>query len=134
MDGRSIEAVRDAMGKAGIKIGTETIHRAVLGKSGNRLASLQKIADFFGVSVDQLLQDDLGANADAWPFSAELYKEISSLEAEELQTLEVAMWAHIRKPLPEVLQHQRLESARRVVEQKTASISVTKPRQHKRMG
>ncbi len=62
MDGRSIDTVRKAMADAKLAIGTGTLHKALKGESSNRLESLDKIAAFFGVSTDQLLQQNLGAN------------------------------------------------------------------------
>lgn len=95
MDGRSIETLRAAMAEAGIQIGTGTLHKATLGKSGNRLASLKKIADFFGVTVDQLLQPELGMDLPAWPFSPELYQRVATLNKQDLQRLETAMRVHL---------------------------------------
>jgi len=92
MAARSIEKLRSDMAEQGIAIGTETIHRATLGKSGNRLESLAKIATFFSVTVDQLLQPDLGADLDAWPFSPELYTEVRRLDDPGRASLEMAMW------------------------------------------
>jgi phage repressor protein C with HTH and peptisase S24 domain len=65
MGGRSIGKLRDEMAEAGIQIGTGTLHRAVKGELGNRVESLEKIAQFFRVTADQLLQPDLGAQDDS---------------------------------------------------------------------
>lgn len=62
-----IGVLRDAMAAAGISIGTSTLHRAVQGQGGNRLQSLTKIAKFFDVATDQLLQPDLGTGEPAEP-------------------------------------------------------------------
>lgn len=96
---RSIEQLRQEMAEAGLPIGTETLHRAMLGKGGNRLSSLQKIAAFFGVTADQLLQPDLGVSGATWPFSEELYKKVSALKPQELQDLETAMRIHLHMDL-----------------------------------
>jgi transcriptional regulator with XRE-family HTH domain len=56
MDGRSVETLRTQMAEAGLAIGSGTIHRAMKGEAGNRLASLEKLATFFGVTVDLLFQ------------------------------------------------------------------------------
>lgn len=61
----SIGTLRERMGDAGISIGTSTLHRALLGQGGNRLQSLSKIARFFDVTVDQLLQPELGESTAA---------------------------------------------------------------------
>jgi len=58
-----VGTLREAMAEAGISIGNSTLHRALLGQGGNRLQSLGKIARFFDVTVDQLLQPDLGADS-----------------------------------------------------------------------
>lgn len=58
-----IGALRDHMAAAGVSIGTSTLHRAAQGQGGNRLQSLSKIARFFDVTTDQLLQPDLGAHS-----------------------------------------------------------------------
>jgi SOS-response transcriptional repressor LexA len=50
---------------AGISIGTSTLQRAREGQGGNRLQSLAKIARFFDVTTDQLLQPDLGLGESA---------------------------------------------------------------------
>jgi hypothetical protein len=60
MNGRSIDAVRKAMAEAGVAIGSGSLHRALKGEGGSRLDTLEKISAFFDVSVDQLLQDELG--------------------------------------------------------------------------
>lgn len=60
MNGRSIDAVRRQMADSGLKIGTGSLHRALKGEGGSRLETLEKIATFFDVSLDQLLQQDLG--------------------------------------------------------------------------
>lgn len=129
---RSIEQLRQEMHDAGIDIGTGTLHRAVQGQSGNRLASLEKIATFFGVTADQLLQPHLGRDPTSWPFSPELYKEVSTLPADELQSMEGAMWSHLRKPLPDALHQHLVEAARRKVRGTTATVSVTEETQPKR--
>lgn len=56
MAGRSVETLRTQMADAGLAIGSGTIHRAMKGEAGNRLSSLEKLAQFFGVTVDQLFQ------------------------------------------------------------------------------
>ena len=109
--GLSIEALRLAMKDGGYKIGTETLQRASLGKSGNRLASLKKMADYWDVTPDQLLQPNLGADTHAWPFTDELQKRISQLGPDDLVALENAMWSHLKEPAPDVVQ-ERLRAAR----------------------
>ncbi len=64
MAGRSVGKLRMEMKEAGIDIGTGTLHRAIKGEGGNRIESLEKIAKFFRVSKDQLLQPDLGETRD----------------------------------------------------------------------
>jgi transcriptional regulator with XRE-family HTH domain len=80
MNGRSIEAVRALMAEAGFQIGTGTLHRALKGETGNRLESLEKIAQFFSVSIDQLL---LPQGDDLQP----IYSEEASSIAAELDAL-----------------------------------------------
>lgn len=58
--GLSLYAMRAQMAEAGVPIGLGTLSRTVAGQSGSRLQSLTKIARFFDVTVDQLLQPDLG--------------------------------------------------------------------------
>jgi len=57
-----IGKLRAAMGQAGYKIGNSTLLRALQGGSGNRLESIEKLAAFFDVTSDQLLQPNLGAD------------------------------------------------------------------------
>jgi transcriptional regulator with XRE-family HTH domain len=76
MGGRSIETVRAEMAEAGVQIGTGTLHRALKGQTGNRLESLEKIAQFFGVTIDQLL---LPQGDDVQPIFSE---EAAALAAE----------------------------------------------------
>lgn len=109
--GKSIEDLRLAMKSKGYDIGTGTLHKMSQGKSGNRLASLKKVADFWGVTVDQLLQEDLGADLAVWPFSLELRDLVSKLNPDEIAALENAMWAHLKEPAPEVVQ-ERLRRAK----------------------
>lgn len=109
MEGRSIAVLRDAMAERGLKIGTGTLHRAVLGEVGNRLESLGKIAEFFGVTVDQLLLPSQAPGASYWPFSDELFDHVAELDAAAIADLEVSMWAHLRMPIPEQLLQVRRE-------------------------
>lgn len=60
LDGRSIDSVRKAMADAGLAIGTGSLHRVLKGEGGTRLETLEKIAAYFDVTPDQLLQADLG--------------------------------------------------------------------------
>lgn len=60
----SIGKLREAMAEAGYPIGNSTIQRALKGGTGNRLESLEKFAAFFDVTSDQLLQPELGRDAD----------------------------------------------------------------------
>lgn len=92
--GRSIGVLRSEMAKKGLKIGTETLHRAIKGEAGNRLESLEKIAEFFETTVDQLLQFD-GVNETYWPFSAELQRIVLRLQEEELIRAENVLRAHL---------------------------------------
>lgn len=63
--GRSIEVLRSEMAAAGIAIGGGTLHRCSHGDMGVRGRTLEKVATFFGVTADQLLQPKLGADMDA---------------------------------------------------------------------
>lgn len=118
MAGRSIGALRQQMAQSGLAIGQETIQRAVLGKTGNRLESLQKLAAFFGVAADQLLQEELGADSTSWPFSMHLLERISALEPEELLSMERAMWAHLNEDMP-----QEVVAARQKLRQLGAGVN-----------
>lgn len=100
----SIGQLRSEMSQAGHPIGTGTLHKAVQGKLGNRLASLEKIATFFDLTAEQLLQPE-GVSTPIWPFSLELHEEVLRLPQAEVQHLEVAMWAHVRKALPSELHY-----------------------------
>jgi hypothetical protein len=92
--GRSIGVLRAEMAAKGLKIGTETLHRAIKGEAGNRLESLEKIADFFDTTVDQLLQFE-GVDETYWPFSAELQQIVLRLSDEELLKAENVLRAHL---------------------------------------
>jgi len=105
MKGRSIGALRAEMAQAGYAIGTGTLHRACLGMVGNRLESLEKIAAFFDTTAEQLLRPE-GLTAPIWPFSLELQEQILQLEPKDLHHAEVAMWAHLRKPVPQQLHYE----------------------------
>lgn len=94
MAGRSIATVREQMAQKGLAIGTGTLHRAYLGNVGNRLESLEKIADFFETTVDHLLQFD-GVGDAYWPFSDELQQEVLLLRDEELVKAENVLRAHL---------------------------------------
>lgn len=95
--GRTIAELRADMKARGFDIGTGTLHRAIKGEIGNRLESLQKIADYAGTTVDQMLQvGDLDATY--WPFSVELQTEVLLLKDEELARLETVMRAHLGLP------------------------------------
>jgi hypothetical protein len=108
----SVGKLRAAMLAAGYHIGTQTIHRAIKGQVGNRLESLQKIAAFFHVDVDQLLQPQ-GIEPLAWPFSVELHQEISKLPPPDLQHMERSMWGFLRKSAPPELHYE--DEALRVI-------------------
>jgi hypothetical protein len=92
---RSVADLRADMAAKGYKIGTGTLHRAIKGEAGNRLASLEKIAEFFETTVDQLLQFD-GVDETYWPFSEELQQKVLLLNDEEVDHLESVMRAHLR--------------------------------------
>lgn len=94
MSGRSIGAIRAEMAQRGIKIGGGTLHRAVKGEVGNRLESLEKIAEFFDTTVDQLLQFD-GVDDTYWPFSTDLQQKVLLLSDEELRKAENVLRAHL---------------------------------------
>lgn len=81
--GRSIGVLRAEMAAKGHKIGAGTLQRAINGEAGNRLESLEKIAEFFDTTVDQLLQFD-GVDETYWPFSEELQQKVLRLSDEEL--------------------------------------------------
>lgn len=121
-NGRSLETIRDQMAAQGMPIGMGTLHRAALGQAGNRLASLEKIAAFFAVTVDQLLQPDLGADLDAWPFSRELQEKVATLSPQKLLSLEVAMWTHLDEEAPTDVQ-ERLRRARANLEKLTETVT-----------
>jgi hypothetical protein len=105
-NGRSIGALRQEMLKEGYEIGTGTLHRAVKGELTNRLESLEKIAQFFEVTVDQLLQMD-GVDETYWPFTDELQKKVIRLSDEELSKAENVLRAHLGLPqLPLLAFHQ----------------------------
>lgn len=80
MGEQSLQSIREAMAKKQIAIGQGTLAQAKRGHTGTRLATLQKIGAFYGFTVDQLLQRELGATADAWPFAPELYERIARLD------------------------------------------------------
>lgn len=56
-NGRSIGGLRADMGAAGYKIGQGTLERIYKGDKGVRMESLEKVADYFGTEVDQLMRD-----------------------------------------------------------------------------
>lgn len=56
MDGRSVETLRTQMADVGLPIGSGTIHRAMKGEVGSRLASIEKLAQFFGLTAEELLR------------------------------------------------------------------------------
>jgi phage repressor protein C with HTH and peptisase S24 domain len=62
--GAAIGATVAAMAERGIKIGGGTLHRISKGRVGSRLESLQKVADYFNVTTDQLLAPNLGRSQD----------------------------------------------------------------------
>ena len=55
-NGRSIETMRTVMKEAGFDIGAGTLHRISRGDVGVRTASLQKLAAYAGLDVNQLLK------------------------------------------------------------------------------
>lgn len=109
MGGRSIERLRAEMAKAGYKIGTSTIHRAVKGEVGNRLESLEKLAEFFDKTVDQLLQFD-GVDETYWPFSDELQHAVTKLSPTELMRAENVLRAHLGMPMTDGIQKDDAEA------------------------
>lgn len=93
-NGRTVRQLRAEMADQGIAVGVSALSRAFEGKAGN-VRTLGKLADFFKVTTEQLLQPDLGAGAARWPFSLELYQRVADLKAQELQRLETAMRVHL---------------------------------------
>jgi hypothetical protein len=101
MAGRGIQALRDEMAVAGIRIGAGTLQKAASGDSGIRYGSLQKIAGFYGVTVAQLMQPELGYDdASAWPFSIEMRQLVAKLQPVDLVNMERAMWTQQRQDMP----------------------------------
>jgi transcriptional regulator with XRE-family HTH domain len=92
--GRGIGLMRKLMGEAGVHVGQGMLHNALHGKTGN-VRSLEKIARYFNVTVEQLLQPGLGDDMPVWPFSLELYQRVTKLNEQELQRLETAMRVHL---------------------------------------
>lgn len=86
-----IGGLRAAMAAHGLSIGQETVANAVNGLAKNRLQSLNKIAQFFDVTVDQLL----GVEEAFWPFSADLQQRVLQMDEGQLQRLEGVMRAHL---------------------------------------
>jgi hypothetical protein len=127
MDGRGIGALRREMVESGYPIGTETIQRAVQGRLGNRLESLAKIAAFFKIELDELLQPS-GLGAAVWPFSVELQEEVLKLGPEDLGFLELAMWSHLRKKPPESRHFESDRGDERKQKSKPATIDAYTPR------
>ena len=113
MDGRSIDALRRQMAEAGYRIGMGTLHRAVRGELGNRLESLQKIAAFFDMTPEQLLQPEEGVSP-IWPFSLDLQEEVLRLDPEDMRDLERTMWGWLRKPMPTTLAYHQTQQRPRL--------------------
>lgn len=99
--GRSIGELRAEMAARGLKIGGGTLHRAIKGEAGNRLESLEKIAEFFDTTVDQLLQFE-GVDDAYWPFSEELQKKVLTAPETTIQKLERLM--RVELDMPEIEQ------------------------------
>ena len=91
MGQQSLQSIREAMAKKQIAIGQGTLAQAKRGHRGTRLATLQKIGAHYGFTVDQLLQPDLGATADAWPFSPELYERVTRLDKTQRARVEKSL-------------------------------------------
>lgn len=110
-DGKGIGALRTEFKKrAEIRIGQGTLAQARAGQTGTRLASLRKIAAFYDVTVEQLLQPDLGRGNAEWPFSAELYERVERLGKTQRENVEKALAASLA--LVESATPQMGESAR----------------------
>lgn len=109
-NGRTVRQLRAEMASCGITIGVSALTRAFQGRTGN-VRTLGKLADFFRVTPEQLLQPDLGAGVMAWPFSAELYQNVTKLKPKELQRLETAMRVHLDMDLPRDVINRTLEAA-----------------------
>lgn len=60
-----IGQLRKTMADAGFKVGTGAIVKATKGAAGIRVGTLGKFAQFFDVTVDQMLQPDLGRAAES---------------------------------------------------------------------
>lgn len=56
-NGRSIGGLRSDMAGEGYSIGQGTLSRILLGDKGVRVESLQKVADYYGIELDQLMRD-----------------------------------------------------------------------------
>ncbi|MEG0051955.1 MAG: S24 family peptidase [Comamonas sp.] len=57
--GKAIGRLRDEMKTAGYAIGQGTLARIIAGDTGVRMESLQKFADFFGISTGTLLHEPI---------------------------------------------------------------------------
>lgn len=58
-DGRSIEAMRKAMGEAGLPIGNGTLQRLAAGDTGVRVDSIKKLAKFGRMTPEELIGSTL---------------------------------------------------------------------------
>lgn len=132
MAGRSIETVRLAMAEKGLKIGAGTLHRAVRGEAGNRLESLEKIALFFGVTAEQLLQPE-GVGTQVWPFSLELQDAVLNAPPEDLHYMEVAMWSHLRRDVPSELHFDDADERSEAAPRKPTTIIPTRSPSQQRL-
>lgn len=118
--GRSVQGLRADMAAKKLAIGTGTLHRALQGKSGN-VSSLDKLAEFFNVTPDQLLQPNLGAGMQGWPFSSALRVRVGKLQEHQVLSLEVKIWNLFDEPIPKDVT-EKLERARAEVESRTTEV------------
>jgi hypothetical protein len=63
LKGRGIAQVRREMISAGYNIGQGTLHRIIAGDCGVRIESIQKLSDYFGVSVESLFVPEVDSGA-----------------------------------------------------------------------
>lgn len=97
----SVGDLRKAMAAKGFTIGSGAVQSAKVGSRGLRLETLQKFADYFGVSVRDLLAP--GGAADVMPLSSDVQRELGRLSARDLAFAENALRAHLRMdtvPIP----------------------------------
>ena len=125
--GRSLATARIAAGlkqeavASELQVIKQTVSAWEKGRNLPDAIWLQRLARLYGTSLDAMV-----GKGSVWPFSNELQREVQQLEANDVRDMEVAIWAHLRKPVPETLHYGDEAESPNTLKPKPGTLASTK--------